>query len=62
MVQIPDTQTEMTNGTTLEFFGDSQRYNQGTELRFFSTTTIPYNVSLQKDGVQVIKYTCTNWW
>ena len=49
-----NTQTEMTNGTTLEFFGDSQRYNQGTELRFFSTTTIPYNVSLQKDGVQLL--------
>ena len=49
-----NTQTEMTNGTTLEFFGDSQRYNQGTELRFFSTTTIPYNVSLQKDGIQVL--------
>ena len=49
-----NTQTEMTNGTTLEFFGDSQRYNQGTELRFFSTTTTPYNVSLQKDGVQLL--------
>jgi hypothetical protein len=49
-----NTQTEMTNGTTLEFFGDSQRYNQDTELRFFSTTTTPYNVSLQKDGVQLL--------
>ena len=50
-----NTQTEMTNGTTLEFFGDSQRYNQGTELRLDTTSSVPYSVSLQKDGIQVLK-------
>ena len=50
-----NTQTEMTNGTTLEFFGDSERYNSATQLRLDTTSSVPYNVSLQKNGVQVLK-------
>ena len=49
-----DTQTEMAHDTTLEFYGqDKQRYGN-VELRFDTVSTIPYNVSLQKDGIQVL--------
>ena len=50
-----NTQTEMTNGTTLEFFGDTQRYNSATELRFDTTSTNAYSVSLQRNGLQLVK-------
>ena len=49
-----NTQTEMAHGTTLEFYGqDKQRYGN-VELRFDTVSAIPYNVSLQKDGIQVL--------
>ena len=55
-----NTQTEMTNGTTLEFFGDTQRYNSATELRFDTTSTNAYSVSLQRNGLQLVKVSAPN--
>jgi len=48
------TQTEMTTNSSLDIFGDPVRYNNTTELRFFTLSTEPYRVSLQKDGIEVL--------
>lgn len=53
------TETEMLSDTTLAFYGDAQRYGNQTELRFVvnsSYSTIPYTISLQKDGIEVVRF------
>jgi hypothetical protein len=50
------TQTHLKSNTTLEIYGDPQRYDNITELRFVTSSTVPYSISLQKDGVEVVRF------
>ena len=54
MVMIQTRKQKWLTIPLLEFYGqDKQRYGN-VELRFDTVSTIPYNVSLQKDGIQVL--------
>ena len=50
-----NTQTEMAHDTTLEFYSQEPSRYGNVELRFDTTSSVPYSVSLQKDGIQVLK-------
>jgi len=53
------TKTHLKSNTTLQIYGDPQRYDNITELRFVvnsSYNTIPYTISLQKDGREVVRF------
>jgi len=51
------TQTHLKSTTTLEINGIPQQYTGNTELNFFPVDlTIPYSISLQKNGVEVLSF------
>ena len=51
------TQTHLKSTTTLEINGIPQQYTGDTELNFFPVDlTIPYSISLQKNGVEVLSF------
>jgi hypothetical protein len=51
------TQTNLKSATTLEINGLQSRYTTNTELVFSTTSTDPYSISLQKDGIEVLNFT-----
>jgi len=51
------TQTNLKSATTLEINGLQSRYTSNTELVFSTTSTDPYSISLQKDGIEVLNFT-----
>ena len=51
------TQTHLKSTTTLEINGEPTQYTSDTELRFFPVdSTIPYSISLQKNGIEVLSF------
>ena len=48
------TQTQMVNPVALAFYGQPQGYGNATELRFETDSTDSYNISLRKDGLEVL--------
>ena len=55
-----NTQTEMAHGTTLEFYGQEPLRYGNVELRFDTTSTNSYSVSLQKNGIQYLLINAPN--
>ena len=52
------TQTHAKSTTTIEINGIPERYTGNTELSFFpSNVTLPYSISLQKNGIEVLSFT-----
>ena len=51
------TQTHLKSTTTLEINGEPSQYTGNTELSFFTTSTDPYSISLQKNGIEVLAFT-----
>lgn len=51
------TQTHAKSTTTIEINGIPERYTGNTELSFFTTSTDPYSISLQKNGIEVLAFT-----
>ena len=50
------TQTHLKSSTTLEINGLPERYTGNTDLSFFTTSSDPYSISLQKNGIEVLSF------
>ena len=50
------TQTHLKSSTTLEINGLPDRYTGNTDLSFFTTSSDPYSISLQKNGIEVLSF------
>ena len=50
------TQTHAKSTTTIEINGLPERYTGNTELTFTTTSSDPYSISLQKNGIEVLSF------
>ena len=50
------TKTFLKSSTTLEIYGTISQYTSNTELNLYTSSTDPYSISLQKNGIEVLSF------